>query len=332
MKRILLSNSQLEQVLDLREKGVSWVKIEKATGIARRIAKREYDEWSAKQSQRQLEDARKEVVAQEYRIHLNLLSYMANSLLDSLVIPNPLSDLRSADEVISQFLTKNFYQDQPSFELRLEDQQREKRINRMNELLYKSLRDHTERKVSWQALDIWCEARNHCMEDIEKIKKEISAFFTNILKQKTEQKSELKNKIYNVYDGIKAMEHIIRGNLVHIWLNEVVGLKGQVIIMKGASSIRRGTAWVVFHNEAPPDTNIVFDREGPGDNLSLAKEVADASKWAIETFVNSENGLIQNLRREIHTMQDATSKLEEVLNPLVLRPIILNTKCDICPI
>src|SRR3989304_6932392 len=119
MKRILLSSSQLEQVLDFREKGLSWIKIEKATGIARRIAKREYDGWSAKKSQRQLEDARKEVVAQEYRIHLDLLSRMANFLLDSLVIPHPLTDLRRADEVMSQFLAKDFYQDQPSFELRL---------------------------------------------------------------------------------------------------------------------------------------------------------------------------------------------------------------------
>ena len=47
MKKIVLSHNQLEQVLNLREKGISWVKIEKETGIARRIAKRKYDEWFA---------------------------------------------------------------------------------------------------------------------------------------------------------------------------------------------------------------------------------------------------------------------------------------------
>jgi hypothetical protein len=324
MKKIFLSVSQLDQVINLREKGTSWVKIEKVTGIARRIAKREYDGWVEKQSQRQLEEARKEVVAQEYRIHLNLLSRMAEFLLDSLVIPNPLTDLRGAEEIMSQFLTKDFYQDQPSFEPQLDDQQREKRINRMNELLYKSLRDHTEKKVSWQALSIWGEARNKCVKEIMKIKEGINEVFTNILMQK----SELRAKI----DKNNALEHIIRGILVNIWLNKVIGLKGQVTTMKGASLISRGTAWVVFHDKAPSDTNIIFNREGPGDNESLAKKVTDASKWAIENFVKSESGLIKNTKREVYVMQDAGSRLEEVLNPLVLRPIILNTKCDICPI
>ena len=54
MKKVLLSHDQLEQVINLREKGLSWVKIEKEKGIARRIAKREYDQWLAKKSQRQL--------------------------------------------------------------------------------------------------------------------------------------------------------------------------------------------------------------------------------------------------------------------------------------
>jgi hypothetical protein len=328
MKKILLSNSQLQQVLNLRENGLSWIKIEKATRIARRIAKREYDEWSAKQSQRQLEDARKEVVAQEYRMHLDLLSRMANLLLDSLVIPHPLTDLRRADEVMSQFLAKDFYQDQPSFELRLGDQQRDKRVIRMNELLFKSLRDHTERKVPWQVLNIWKEARNSCVENIMKMRKEISEVFTNILKQK----SELKEKIDKVYRNSSVIEDIIGGVLINMWLNGVIGVNSQVTSMKGASLIRQGTAWVIFHDKAPAETNIIFDREGPSDNELLAKEVSGVSRWAIENLLKVKSDLIQNIKREVHMMQGTTSRLEEVLNPLVLRPIILNTQCDICPI
>jgi uncharacterized protein YggU (UPF0235/DUF167 family) len=328
MKKILLSNSQLEQVLNLREKGLSWIKIEKATGIARRIAKREYDEWSAKQSQRQLVDARKEVVAQEYRMHLDLISRMANFLLDSLVIPDPLTDLRRADEVMSQFLAKDFYQDQSSFELRLGDQQRLKRVIRMNELLFKSLHDHTKRWVPWQVLNIWKEARNSCVKDIMKMRKEISEVFTNILRQK----SELKEKIDKVYSESSVIEDIIRGLLINIWLSGVIGINSQVITMKGASLITRGTAWVIFHEKAPSETNVIFDREAPSDNKLLAKEMTGVSRWAIENLLKVKSELVQNAKREVHVMQGTTSKLEEVLNPLVLRPMILNTKCDICPI
>ena len=328
MKKIVLSNSQIQQVINLRDSGMSWVKIEKETGIARRIAKREYDEWAAKQSQRQLEDARKEVVAQEYRMHLDLLSQMANLLLDSLVIPHPLTDLRRADEVMSQFLAKDIYQDQPSFGPRLGEQQRDKRVIRMNELLFKSLRDHTERKVPWQVLDIWKGSRNSCVEDIEKMRKEISEVFTNILNQK----SMIKEKLDKGYMNSGVTENIKNGILIHMWLNGVMGKNSQVTAMKGVSLTKEGTGWVVFHENAPGETKVTFDREGPGDNELLAKEVADVSKWAIKNLLRGKEDLIEKVKKEVYKMQESTDRLEATLNPLVLRPIILNTRCDICPI
>lgn len=328
MKKIMLSQSRVEQLLNLRESGLSWVKIEKETGIARRIAKREYDEWSAKQSRRQLEDARKEVAAHEYRIHLDLLSQMANFLLYSLVIPNPLTDLRKADEVISQFLEKDFYQDQLSFEVRLGDQQRDKRVIRMNELLFKSLRDHTQRRVPWQALDLWKEARNDCVEDIIRMKSEISKVFTNIL----EQKPGLGKKLDGIYKNANVIENVIEGILINMWLNGVTDVKSKVTVMKGVSLNRQGTAWIVFHNKASEETNCTFEREAPNDNVLLAKEVSGVSIWAIENLLKGRNDLIQDIKRDVYKMQENTGRLEAVLNHLVLRPIILNTRCDICPI
>jgi len=328
MKKIVLSHSQLEQVLNLRENGISWVKIEKETGVARRIAKREYDEWSSKQSQRQLEDARKEVAAQEYRMHLNLLSQMADFLLDSLVIPAPLTDLRGADEVISQFLEKDFYQDQPTFELRLGQQQRENRVVRMNELLFKSLRDHTQRKVPWQVLDDWKETRNSCVEDIIKMRKEIREVFGNIVNQKP----KLKEEIDKVNKDSNVLEHCVDGILIYMWLNDVMGNESKVTAVKGQSLTRQGTAWIVFHNEAPVQTQLTFNGENRNVNVDLAKEIVKASNWAITNLREGKRELIEHLRKKIHKMQEAASGLEVALNPFVLRPIILNTRCDICPI
>ena len=328
MKKIVLSNSQIQQVINLRNSGISWAKIEKETGIARRIAKREYDEWSAKQSQRQLEDARKEVAAQEYRLHLTLLSQMAEFLLDSLVIPDPLTDLRRADEVMWQFLAKDIYQDQPSFGPRLGAQQRDKRVIRMNELLFKSLRAHTERKMPWQVLDIWKGARDSCIKDIEYMKKEIHVVFTNILNQE----SKLKEKLDKGYMNSGVTENIKKGILINIWLSGIKGVNRQVTAMKGVSVTKKGTGWVVFHENAPAETNVTFDRESPSDNEWLARKVSDVSKWAIKNLLRGKVDLMEKVKKEVHKMQESTDRLEATLNPLVLRPIILNTQCDICPI
>lgn len=328
MKKIILTNSQLQQVIDLHDKGISWVKIEKDTGVARRIAKRAYEEWAAKQSQRQLEDARKDVVAQEYRIHLDLLSQMANLLIDSLTIPHPMTDLRNGNEVIRQFLSNDIYQDLPLFKLRMGDEQRGKRILRMNELLFKSLRDHTERKAPWEVLDSWNKTRDSCIRDIGEIKKEIHKVSTNILKQKL----KLKEQLDKSYKKTSYKENVEEGILINIWENGILGMKSEVTAMKSGGALNSGIGWVVFHKKAPERTNVIFDRENPDDNERLAREVAEVSIWTITNILESKSDLMQKTKGEVTRMQESVIQLEAVLNPLVLRPIILNTQCDICPV
>jgi hypothetical protein len=198
----------------------------------------------------------------------------------------------------------------------------------MNELLFKSLRDHTERKVPWQFLDTWKEARDSCIKNIENMKKEIQEVLTNILKQDSKLKAD-RDKIYK---NPGVIEKINQGILMNIWFNGVIGIDGQVTLVKGASQRTEGTSWVVFHKNAPEETNILFERESPNGNEALAKEVYQVSKWAIANLLKLKSDLIQTMNGEISKMQESSGKLETMLNPLVLRPIILNTKCDICPI
>ncbi len=328
MKKIKLTHSQSEQVIDLREKGNSWLKIEKQTGIARRIAKREYDEWAARQSQQQLGEVRKEVAAQEYQLHLTLLSRMAESLLDSLTIPDPLTDLRKSDEVISRFLGRDFYQDQAAFSSQSGDRQKERRILRMNELLFKAIHDHTQKQVSWDILDTWRESRDKCIEDIEEMEKTVDVILTNILKQKEQVK--IQDTLIKLHSH--TLKTIGKGILLNVYLNNVMGQSSEITAMKGASLITKGTSWVVFHKDAPEEIKVTFDHEDPGGNELLAKEVTRISKWVVNNVTQDKVTLIERLRNEVKTMKDSADKLEAALNPLVLRPIILNTRCDICPV
>jgi hypothetical protein len=328
MKRIMLTDSQLQQIINLRDSGMSWVKIEQQTEVARRIAKREYDEWYQKQSLKQIEEARKEVAAQEYRLHLDLLSHLASLLIDSLGTPKAINQLQRTDEVLTQFLATDIYQEYPSFGPRLGDRERQSRVTRMNELLFKSLRDHTQRKVPWEMLEKWKKARNTFEEDIEKMRNEIREILRNIVAQKP----KLKDNIDKVYKDSDVLEYCMDGILVHMWLNDVMGKESKVTAVKGQSLTRQGTAWIVFHDEAPIQTQLTFNSEDPNKNVDLAKDIAEASNWAIKNIRLGKIELIEKLRKEILEMREATNKLETVLNPLVLRPIILNTRCDICPV
>lgn len=328
MKKIRLSNEQMQRVIGLREGGASWVGIQKETGIARQIAKRQYDEWYRSQSQRQLDDARKSVVAQEYRVHLDLLSRIANLLLNSLVIPHPLSDIRKADEVASSFLSQDIYRNGLSLGLPSEGGQRAGLVGRMNDLVFKSLREHTQGKVPWKALDEWKDSRDSCVLRIEKLRVKINEVLAGIVKQE----ARLGARIERAKGDVALQQTIPTGILLYLWTNDILGREGEVTPFRGESVVRKGTAWVSFHNALPEQTNLIFSTENQDDNEELAKEVVRIANWVIENVRESETALFGRVKNEIERMGDAASTLEAALNPLVLRPLILSTKCDICPV
>lgn len=325
MKRVVLSNSQLEQVLSLRQNGLSWVKIQRETGIPRRIARRDYEESQRRQSQRQLESARKDVAAQEYRLHLDLLAHFASNLVDAIGMPEMITELMGADKVMANLFSKDIYKEHQPIGLSVGEWQREKRIVSMNLLLFKSLRDHTRGKLRWEALDEWKAARNSCVSQVKVVREVLSIDLGNILGQKPQLK-----RMLDASGRPDLLSCIVEGTLVNIWLDDVIGKKGVVASFKGASVINKGTAWVTFHKDAPERTRLTFDRENLGTNMDLAKGIAEVSNRAISGL--RAKGTLSEVECEVQKMQEAANELETTLNPLVLRPIILNTRCEICPI
>jgi hypothetical protein len=328
MKKIRLTESQSQQVISLRDSGLSWVKIQEKTGVLRRVAKRSYDEWYEKRSQGQLEQARREVVTQECRIHLDMLSRLAILLTDSLVLPDPVTDRRKSAEVWSQFLATDIYQEYPSYRTGLGERDREKRVIRMNELLLKSLQDHTRIKVPWEDLEEWKVARDGCLEDMITIRKEIREVLGNVVKHG----NKLKHKIDNIREHPTVLDGAADGILAHLWLKDVMRSEGKVAAMVGVSSVRQGTAWVNYHEQAATQTEVLFDSEDRTENVNSAKALAEMSDWAIANLRRGKVKLVRKMRDEVSSMREAVKGLEEALNPLVLRPMILNTRCAICPV
>jgi hypothetical protein len=325
MKRVKLTGSQIEQVMRLRENKLSWVRVQKETGIPRRIAKRELDELQRKQSERQLESVRKEVAAQEYQAHLDLLAHFAINLVDALGIPEVITELRSADEVMTTLLSKDIFKEHELVSLRLGDSQRERRVVSMNKLVFKSLQDHTQSKVDWEALAEWKAARDSCIDKVAATKKELGTVLRGIL----EQKPGLKRMI-DATKRTDVLSRIVGGILVNLWLNDVLGYRGEVTASIGESVLKQGSAWVDFHRKALKDTELIFDSEGAKTNVDMAKGIVEISNRAISNLRTL--GLISEVKSEVDKMQDAADALETTLNPLVLRPLILNSRCDICPI
>ncbi len=330
MKKRTLINNELEEIINLRKQGWNWLKIQNKTNIPRRIAKRNYDEWEGKQSERQLSEVRGEVVAQEYRMHLDLLSNMAGYLIDSLVIPKPMSEICSADMIINEVMAFDYYQNFPFLAVSLKGQNREQRLSRMNQLLFKSLQSHTRTTVPWKELDEWKRARDESIKDICKIKEEAKTVFTNYFNQKNE--SKLKVMLATSGRNSQTIESISNGITTYIWFNDILRQPSEIVAKQGTSLSNKGTAWVEFHKSIGDERIITFHQTEKDQAVELSKMVRDVAKQSVDNLSITSASAIIDIKYQINKMHECVVKLDEKLNPLSLRPVLLGTKCDICPV
>jgi hypothetical protein len=68
------------------------------------------------------------------------------------------------------------------------------------------------------------------------------------------------------------------------------------------------------------------------NDVKLAKEALSICRWADDNLRKGlKSGLVQKLTDDVCQMQARIKELEESLDELLLRPMILLTRCDLCP-
>ena len=67
MKRKTLSQKDLDRIAELRQRGTSWLGIEKETGIPRYVAKREYQLWEKSSTLQELRGVRLRLAEDEFK-------------------------------------------------------------------------------------------------------------------------------------------------------------------------------------------------------------------------------------------------------------------------
>ena len=69
----------------------------------------------------------------------------------------------------------------------------------------------------------------------------------------------------------------------------------------------------------------LFQRE----NMEMEPSIIDYCRETINELWNT--GEVKEINRAVEKMRGLSAELEAVLEPLVLRPLILHTRCKICP-
>lgn len=319
MRRRELSDEELNRIIRLRQVGTSWLKIQHETGIHRQTAKRAYERWEHSKSIEELKEARRDVAVQAFGEHINYLIRLAEALVSAIHVPEMLRGLGNADEALDQLWIRNI---QGELEPSRESKNLEiGRVVRRNKMIFKALQEHTREKVRWEALEEWKQTRNNALEYSKKLRLETTEVVGNILNNKP----GLKEKIKAAIGSNDVTKKISDGLVENIWRGILTGNPAQMHVLKGSSIMTEGHVWLEFY-EGDSDTRLDLN------NLDLAKEVLSACRWAVSNLQEGDKSdLVQKLSDGVRQMQDRILELEESLEELLLRPIILRTRCELCP-
>lgn len=322
MRRRYVTEEELEQIVRLKQGGASWLKIEKETGVPRRTARRAHEDWERTKSGEELRRARIVIAEEEFRAHMEELIALAQALVDSLDIPKPMDEILGVDQVLEKLWQK---------EIRIRSGQTtsggerdQRRIIRQNKMLFQCLQEHTRDKLRWRAFEEWQQALGRYIENCRVLRSQAR----EVLGKMAGEQVELENRIQAESNVEKPFEEMAEVVVEVMWKRIRAGEKGE----RGREDLSPRTRPVdqgkigVSAGEGPLHTTIRF-----GDK-ELAEEVAFLCRRVESDLMKPERlSLLDNIAADIGTMRERARELEDMLDDLLLRPIIIGTKCDLCP-
>jgi hypothetical protein len=227
-----------------------------------------------------------------------------------------LRGLDSADEALDQLWMRNIQGELEPFPSSSDERER---VVRRNKMLFKSLQDHTREKVRWKALEEWKQARNNAVENSKELQLEAAEVIRNNLNNCLGLETRIKIAI----GANDVTEKVSDGVREAIWRGILTGKPEQVHIWEGTSLVNKGRVELRFYKG---DSETKLDL----NDMELAKEALSMCCGAVMNLQEVKSDLVQRLTDEVRRMQDTTRELEESLDRLILRSVILRTRCDLC--
>lgn len=316
MQKVAVSHEQIEKIVRLRKNGGKWLQIAKEMNLGRAIIKREYEEWENNQSLGDLKEARRDVAAEAFREHVNLLIQVAGMLTKRKRVPT----------VSDSELTANEFRDQIWGTDSLRQKSGYSEFNlRQNNMLFESLKTHTKDIVQWKDWDEWWKEWNGCIGYIDSLRKEALKMIDSFLTREESAYPSLTANIKKHAQPEPPLEQMAGAIILELlWRLE-----------RNESELIRSVTKVHSHgNErqlllASASRYVLKFRDS---DMVLAKAADRAcNSVAKELFKIRQKDSIEPLRESTIKIRKLSERFEELLDPLMLRPMILRTRCELCP-
>lgn len=332
MRRLNVSDQKREQILKLRQTGASWLRIQRETGIPRRTAKKVYEAWAKTQTREELKEARIKVIAEQLNNHLKDLIRVAEALAKNLPDTVGINEVRNATEVIDNTWVIDSSHKSSTEEVitiigdNLEDRQKlereQRRRIRQNRLLLDSLREHTQSQLQWQVLDEWKKEWDRAIEIQSQMRINAQQLVQMILDG---QRKDIRRRICEEARKDIILRDMINGVYEAVWrsVQDESPEHAETYVLINTCGNDEAPLYSLCFGKKESITRLNFT------DINLAQDVQKVCAQAAGSIGNGDSARqLLDIKRRLAAK---TLELEEMLDTVRLWPLILRTRCELCP-
>jgi hypothetical protein len=317
MRKIDITDEQLRQIVALREKGHSWIYIERVTGIPRRAAQHRFKEFQKSRLAIEVSEARKEFSKEEFGRHVDALTNLAAALQFAMALPEWPEIETSAKDKLDGLLGIEIPPVNPVHPTILDATKITAR-RRRNQRLLDALKQHTAKEAPWERIEEeWAVAWDACRKLLPQFVEEADKVFRALLEEAPGQKEQIKEYAARK-DGVGDIAKWIPRcpwRLMTVgdedW-GEAFSIREGVGTKKDLFELRCGSDQVTtFSNKASAETALKICRQA----MKRIKALPVA----------------KDLKAEVAKVQSVVEEFQDRFDAVELRPVILRTRCALCP-
>jgi len=184
-------------------------------------------------------------------------------------------------------------------------------------MLFESLRQHTGGKGWWTAFEEWQEAWNICRDTLRELRREADEVVGNHINEKPSFKEEVERQISKGRDEVRS---IAKDMLWVVWEAEISGTPVEKFEFRAEE--RRVVACFGDGTHFPFTHSL--------GEVSLGPDLEEVCDLAYESLRQSFSA--KHIPEIFHRMDEKIEEIDDALDPFILRPLLVRTRCKLCPV
>ena len=315
-RRKRVSEEQVHDMMRMRRQGKSVKAIAEAMGCHRQTVRMHLRE---RQADILAVEVKKQLLTDEQQKHLDGVTQFAVSLVGHLTISDSPTEDRDVATVLDPLLPKDLPQGLDSYSR--EARRKQRQTERQNKMLFESLRQHTGGRGWWQAFEEWQQAWDTCIKGLVEVKKQVPEMVEDLLNQ---QKANLKVEVEEVTGKKDILERIVEGVLEAAWCVARASNPEEELKFRNFRVLQEGQQFIIVAG------NYYLRLRFNEPETTLAQEVAVVCNLALRDLYPQY--MVDEILGMLHRMDEKIEEIDDALDPFILRPLLVRTRCELCPV